>query len=72
MATGSLGKRLVACLLNVSEARRKILVETVAKAAVYNAEGKLNIILQQWTDSEFNTRNDYHYVHVFTFDLHVK
>lgn len=63
MATGSLGKRLVACLLNVSEARRKDLVETVAKSALYNAEGKFNVILQQWTDSKFKPRNYYQYVY---------
>lgn len=40
MASSSLGRRLVACLLNVSEARKKDLVETVAKAAVYDADGK--------------------------------
>lgn len=40
MASSSVGRRLVACLLNVSEARRKDLVETVAKAALYNPQGK--------------------------------
>lgn len=40
MASGCLGRRLVACLLNVSEARRKDLVEMVAKAALYDTEGK--------------------------------
>lgn len=40
MASSSLGRRLVACLLNVSEARKKDLVETVAKAAVYDTDGK--------------------------------
>lgn len=40
MASGCLGRRLVACLLNVSEARRKDLVEVVAKAALYDPEGK--------------------------------
>lgn len=40
MASSSLGRRLVACLLNVSEARNKDLVETVAKAAVYDTNGK--------------------------------
>lgn len=44
MASGSLGSRLVACLLNVSEARRKDLVETVAKAALYNTEGKSDFV----------------------------
>lgn len=36
------GRRLAACLLNVSEARRKDLVETVAKAALYNTEGEIS------------------------------
>lgn len=45
MASSSLGGRLVACLLNVSEARRKDLVETVAKAALYNTGGKCSFIL---------------------------
>lgn len=40
MASGSLGRRLVACLLNVSEARKKGLVEAVAKAALYDTNGK--------------------------------
>lgn len=40
MASASLGGRLVACLLNVSEALRKDLVETVAKAALYDTNGK--------------------------------
>lgn len=40
MASGSSGRRLVACLLNVSEAGRKDLVEAVAKAALYDANGK--------------------------------
>lgn len=44
MAACSLGNRLVACLLNVSEARSKDLVETVAKAALFNTEGKDNSI----------------------------
>lgn len=40
MASGSLGRRLVACLLNVSEARQKDLVETVARAALYDSAGE--------------------------------
>lgn len=43
MASSSLGRSLVACLLNVSEARRKDLVETVAKAALYNTEGEFKV-----------------------------
>lgn len=44
MASSALGRRLVACLLNVSEARKKDLVETVAKAALYDTDGKLDFI----------------------------
>lgn len=43
MASSCLGRKLVACLLNVSEARRKDLVEMVAKAALYNTEGKFKL-----------------------------
>lgn len=35
-----MGRRLVTCLLNVSEARRKDSVERVAKAALYDSQGK--------------------------------
>lgn len=45
MASGSLGRRLVACLLNVSEARRKDLVEAVAKAALYHTNGKAALFI---------------------------
>lgn len=44
MASSSLGRRLVACLLNVSEARKKDLLETVAKAAVYDTDGKSDLV----------------------------
>lgn len=43
MASRCLGRKLVACLLNVSESRRKDLVEMVAKAALYNTEGKFRL-----------------------------
>ncbi|XP_003458425.1 formiminotransferase N-terminal subdomain-containing protein [Oreochromis niloticus] len=56
MATSSLGRRLVACLLNVSEARRKDLVETVAKAALYNTEG-----VRHEGTTVLNIFNDYDY-----------
>ncbi|XP_061782417.1 formiminotransferase N-terminal subdomain-containing protein isoform X2 [Nerophis lumbriciformis] len=39
MVSTSLGRRLVACLLNVSEAQRKDLLDTVAMAALYNSQG---------------------------------
>ncbi|XP_005736861.1 formiminotransferase N-terminal subdomain-containing protein [Pundamilia nyererei] len=56
MASSSLGRRLVACLLNVSEARRKDLVETVAKAALYNTEG-----VRREGTTVLNIFNDYDY-----------
>ncbi|XP_026231960.1 formiminotransferase N-terminal subdomain-containing protein isoform X2 [Anabas testudineus] len=57
MAAGSLGKRLVACLLNVSEARRKELVEAVARAALHNAEGvrrEGTTVLNIFNDRDYN------------------
>ncbi|XP_020488841.1 formiminotransferase N-terminal subdomain-containing protein isoform X1 [Labrus bergylta] len=57
MASSSLGRRLVACLLNVSEARRKDLVETVAKAALYNTEGvrrEGTTVLNIFNDRDYN------------------
>ncbi|XP_049905007.1 formiminotransferase N-terminal subdomain-containing protein isoform X2 [Epinephelus moara] len=57
MASSSFGRRLVACLLNVSEARRKDLVETVAKAALYNTEGarrKGTTVLNIFNDHDYN------------------
>ncbi|XP_006807666.1 formiminotransferase N-terminal subdomain-containing protein isoform X1 [Neolamprologus brichardi] len=56
MASSSLGRRLVACLLNVSEARRKDLVETVAQAALYNTEG-----VRREGTTVLNIFNDYDY-----------
>lgn len=46
----------MACLLNVSEARRKDLVETVAKAALYNTEG-----VRREGTTVLNIFNDYDY-----------
>ncbi|XP_045910416.1 formiminotransferase N-terminal subdomain-containing protein [Micropterus dolomieu] len=57
MTSSSLGRRLVACLLNVSEARRKDLVETVAMAALYNTEGlrrKGTTVLNIFNDHDYN------------------
>ncbi|XP_059199260.1 formiminotransferase N-terminal subdomain-containing protein [Centropristis striata] len=57
MSSASLGRRLVACLLNVSEARRKDLVETVAKAALYNTEGvrrEGTTVLNIFNDHDYN------------------
>ncbi|CAG11233.1 unnamed protein product [Tetraodon nigroviridis] len=60
MASGSSGRRLVACLLNVSEAGRKDLVEAVAKAALYDANGKQRVwrdgttVLNIFNDRDYN------------------
>uniref|UniRef100_A0A4W6DUZ5 Formiminotransferase cyclodeaminase N-terminal like 1 n=1 Tax=Lates calcarifer TaxID=8187 RepID=A0A4W6DUZ5_LATCA len=54
MASSSIGRRMVACLLNISEARRKDLVETVAKAALYNTEGKCIFLLNIFNDHDYN------------------
>lgn len=42
MALSQIHMRLAACLLNISEGRKKDIVERVAKAAVYHNNGKLN------------------------------
>ncbi|KAG7502897.1 formimidoyltransferase-cyclodeaminase-like [Solea senegalensis] len=57
MASSSLSRRLVACLLNISEARRKDVVETVAKAALYNTEGvqrEATTVLNIFNDHDYN------------------
>ncbi|KAM8854654.1 formiminotransferase N-terminal subdomain-containing protein [Spinachia spinachia] len=57
MASSSVGTRLVACLLNVSEARRKDLVETVARAALYNNKGvrrEGTTVLNIFNDHDYN------------------
>ncbi|XP_072296270.1 formiminotransferase N-terminal subdomain-containing protein [Eucyclogobius newberryi] len=57
MASTSLGRRLVACLLNISEARRKDLVETVAKAALYDPKGlrrEGTTVLNIFNDHDYN------------------
>lgn len=57
MASTSLGRRLVACLLNVSEARGKDLVETVAKAALYDTTGlkrEGTTVLNIFNDHDYN------------------
>ncbi|XP_029936163.1 formiminotransferase N-terminal subdomain-containing protein [Myripristis murdjan] len=56
MGSSSLGRRLVACLLNVSEARRKDLVETVARAAIYDPKG-----LRREGTTVLNIFNDFDY-----------
>lgn len=57
MAPSSLGKHLVACLLNISEARRKDLVETVARAAIYDSQGgrrEGTTVLNIFNDHDYN------------------
>ncbi|XP_072252636.1 formiminotransferase N-terminal subdomain-containing protein isoform X1 [Leuresthes tenuis] len=57
MSSSTLGRHLVACLLNVSEAHRKDLVETVAKAALYNIEGvkqERTTVLNIFNDHDYN------------------
>ncbi|XP_059932951.1 formiminotransferase N-terminal subdomain-containing protein [Gadus macrocephalus] len=57
MASSVPGRRLVACLLNVSEARRKDLVEMVAMAAVYKSKGELRegaTVLNIFNDLDYN------------------
>ncbi|XP_021165442.2 formiminotransferase N-terminal subdomain-containing protein [Fundulus heteroclitus] len=57
MASRTSGSRLVACLLNVSEARRKDLVENVAKAALCDANGvrrEETTVLNIFNDHDYN------------------
>ncbi|XP_034042776.1 formiminotransferase N-terminal subdomain-containing protein [Thalassophryne amazonica] len=57
MASSSVGSRLVACLLNISEARRVDVVQTVAKAAVYNSQGvrrEGTTVLNIFIDHDYN------------------
>ncbi|XP_061697311.1 formiminotransferase N-terminal subdomain-containing protein isoform X2 [Syngnathoides biaculeatus] len=57
MTATSLGRRLVTCLLNVSEARREDLVESVAKAALYDSEGIRRdgtTVLNIFNDHDYN------------------
>lgn len=42
MSSSRLGLRLAACLLNISEARRKHVVENIAKAALLGENGRNN------------------------------
>ncbi|KAM9710681.1 formiminotransferase N-terminal subdomain-containing protein isoform 2-T3 [Menidia menidia] len=57
MFSSTFGKHLVACLLNVSEAHRQDLVETVARAALYSSEGvkrKTTTVLNIFNDHDYN------------------
>ncbi|XP_074071468.1 formiminotransferase N-terminal subdomain-containing protein isoform X2 [Macrotis lagotis] len=57
MSSSRLGLRLAACLLNISEARRKNVVEKIAKAALFEEDGKEHsevTVLNIFSDSEYN------------------
>lgn len=57
MAPTAMGRRLVACLLNLSEARRKDLVETVAQAALFDKNGgrrEGTSVLNIFNDHDYN------------------
>ncbi|XP_066543830.1 formiminotransferase N-terminal subdomain-containing protein [Amia ocellicauda] len=57
MACAGLGHRLAACLLNVSEARRKDIVDTVARAALYDQQGRRRegtAVLNIFNDHDYN------------------
>ncbi|KAJ8255911.1 hypothetical protein COCON_G00197750 [Conger conger] len=57
MSPGAVGQRLVACLLNISEARSKGIVEKVAQAAIYNSSGgqrEGTTVLNIFSDYDYN------------------
>ncbi|XP_054579073.1 formiminotransferase N-terminal subdomain-containing protein isoform X2 [Eptesicus fuscus] len=57
MAPPRLGLRLAACLLNISEARRKHVVENIAKAALLGENGKKRpevSVLNIFSDQDYN------------------
>uniref|UniRef100_A0A1A7YXC1 Formiminotransferase N-terminal subdomain domain-containing protein n=1 Tax=Iconisemion striatum TaxID=60296 RepID=A0A1A7YXC1_9TELE len=57
MASSPVARRLVACLFNISEARRGHLVETVARAALYDSEGvkrEETTVLNIFNDFDYN------------------
>ncbi|ROL55090.1 Formiminotransferase N-terminal subdomain-containing protein [Anabarilius grahami] len=57
MSCSALGRRLVACLLNISEARRRDLVETVARSAITDTHGKKRegiTVLNIFNDVDYN------------------
>ncbi|XP_045415910.1 formiminotransferase N-terminal subdomain-containing protein isoform X4 [Lemur catta] len=52
-----LGLRLAACLLNISEARRKYIVENIAKAALLDKNGQKHpevTVLNIFSDQDYN------------------
>nr|XP_055072404.1 formiminotransferase N-terminal subdomain-containing protein [Misgurnus anguillicaudatus]XP_055072405.1 formiminotransferase N-terminal subdomain-containing protein [Misgurnus anguillicaudatus] len=57
MSCSSIGRRLVACLLNISEARRPDLVETVARSAITDTQGRKRegvTVLNIFNDFDYN------------------
>ncbi|XP_068926226.1 formiminotransferase N-terminal subdomain-containing protein isoform X3 [Petaurus breviceps papuanus] len=57
MSSSRLGLRLAACLLNISEARRKNVVEKIAKAALFEENGKEHseaTVLNIFSDYDYN------------------
>ncbi|XP_064167664.1 formiminotransferase N-terminal subdomain-containing protein isoform X1 [Anguilla rostrata] len=57
MSPGAVGQRLVACLLNISEARSKDIVEKVARAAIFNSRGgqrEGTTVLNIFSDHDYN------------------
>ncbi|XP_066201405.1 formiminotransferase N-terminal subdomain-containing protein isoform X2 [Saccopteryx leptura] len=57
MSSSRLGLRLAACLLNISEARRKHIVENIARAALLGKHGKKHpkvSVLNIFSDQDYN------------------
>ncbi|XP_053774880.1 formiminotransferase N-terminal subdomain-containing protein isoform X1 [Desmodus rotundus] len=57
MSSSRLGLRLAACLLNISEARRKHIVENIAKAALLGKNGRKHpevSVLNIFSDQDYN------------------
>ncbi|XP_066882620.1 formiminotransferase N-terminal subdomain-containing protein isoform X10 [Kogia breviceps] len=57
MSSSRLGLRLAVCLLNISEARRKYIVENIAKAALLEKNGQKHAevsVLNIFSDQEYN------------------
>ncbi|XP_077812766.1 formiminotransferase N-terminal subdomain-containing protein isoform X3 [Macaca mulatta] len=57
MSSSRVGLRLAACLLNISEARRKYIVENIAKAALLDKNGKKHpqvSVLDIFSDQDYN------------------
>ncbi|XP_023375045.1 uncharacterized protein LOC111728545 [Otolemur garnettii] len=57
MSSSRLGLRLAACLLNISEARRKYVVENIAKAALLDKNGQKHpevTVLNVFSDQDYN------------------